>query len=143
MRLSVNRKLLRDYRILAISVYISAFVSIATSISSCAGNPPPGLTPNEKISYQSLRVVKGLDLLRDMAITAEAQIPPLITTDAARRIVLFHKEAISAIGAIPDGWKPIVISALTSLESELSDQDKQKFTPYFILVKTLISEVIP
>ena len=41
---------------------------------------PPELTPEAAIAFQSTRVIKVLDVVRDAAIAANELVPPIIST---------------------------------------------------------------
>src|SRR5438874_13272896 len=73
-------------------------------VASCSNNPPPNLSPQARAAWYGTRAIKGLDLLRDTALDANAQMPPLVSTATTRKIVRYHESAITAIHATPMGW---------------------------------------
>jgi hypothetical protein len=83
-------------------------------LSGC-DKQPPDLTPEAKIAFQATRVVKVLDVVRDAAIAANDLVPPVISTNDTRTVVLWHKVAVQTIAATPGGWKPTVKASIYAL----------------------------
>src|ERR1700690_709747 len=71
--------------------------------SSACAPPPPNLTPQAAQAFQNTRVIKGLDVLRDFAIDANAATPPVLSTAVTRKVVLFHESALKIINAAGSG----------------------------------------
>lgn len=114
----------------------------------CASNPTPAPSPTRDLSasgmaaYNAAKVVQALDLIRDIAIDAEKQTPKVISTDATRKVVLYHQSALKTINAVPGGWKPVVMTGLTELEGQLAAGDKEKLAPYISLLKSLLGVIL-
>ena len=108
---------------------------------ACAGTPPPALTPIATAQFSATQVIKDIDVVRDFAIAANAQTPPLITTAGTRIIVSFHESVVAIINASPAGWKATVIAALGQLKSNLSATDWAIVSPYVALLQTVIAGV--
>jgi hypothetical protein len=123
-------------------VYAVAILTVlsALSTSSCA-KAPPNLSPSGVAAFHGTQVVKALDLVRDTAIVAEMQQPPLVRTETARAIIVWHRAAVMTIGASPGGWKPTVSAGLDAIDRALSDSERATLTPYIALARTLIAEV--
>lgn len=103
--------------------------------------PPPNLTPEATLAFKATRVVKALDILRDTAVDANAQTPPLLSEVTTRKVVTYHQSALKVIEATPSGWKPIVQAGLTEVESNLPPPERALLGPYIALAKTIIDEV--
>lgn len=121
------------------------FVLVALTITlgcaeSCA-KAPPNLTPEATAAFNGLQAVRALDLLRDTAIAANAQVPPLIDEATTRKIVLYHQSAVKIVQASPGGWKPAVQTGLDELLKDLSPSSKQTLAPYVALLKSILNEV--
>lgn len=86
----------------------------AAPLSACKKTPPE-LTPEAKIAFQATRVIKVLDVVRDAAIAANELVPPAITTNDTRTVVLWHQTAVQTIAAAPAGWKATVKAGLYAL----------------------------
>ncbi len=112
-------------------------------LALCVGcaHPAPSLSPKGVAAFQATRIVKGLDLLRDAAIDANAQTPPVLTTEDTRRVVTYHKLALQVIDQLPSGWIAMITTGMDSLAADLPPPSRQRLAPYFSLVKTLLAEV--
>jgi hypothetical protein len=113
-------------------------LSLASCQASCAGKAPPTLSPAGTAAFNATRVVKALDILRDFAVDGEAQTPPVISTDNTRKVVAFHRAAVTTIGAVPGGWKPVVTTGLDQLQHDLLPEEWRRILPYVALVKSAI-----
>ena len=112
----------------------------APMTGGCA-KAPPNLSPAGTAAFQKTRVIKGLDLLRDFAIDAEAQSPKVLSTDSTRKIVTYHQSALRVIQASDSGWVGATVSSLTEVTNALPPGDRQKVAPYVALVQTVLTEV--
>jgi hypothetical protein len=114
---------------------------------SCGGNTPPQSDPTRNLSapgkaaYQATKVVKALDVLRDIAVDAERQTPKLLSTDNTRKVVRYHESAVKAIGAVPGGWKPLVQSGLDELSKQIPPGEWAQLEPFAKLVFAVLQEV--
>lgn len=112
----------------------------ALLIDACA-SAPPTLSPAATTAFQATRVVKALDVLRDAAIAANEQVPPLISTDSTRQVVTYHKAALLVISQTPGGWRPSITAGLTGLLENLPAAERQQLVPYVTLIQMLVVEV--
>jgi hypothetical protein len=108
--------------------------------SACA-SAPPTLSLHATQAFNNTRVIKALDIVRDTAISANAQVPPLVGTATTKRIVTYHESALKIIDAAPAGWSTAVQTGLDELVKDLPPPEKQLLAPYVNLVKTVIAEV--
>lgn len=113
---------------------------LALTFTACA-SAPPTLGPAAAQAFQNTRVVKGLDLLRDAAIDANAQTPPLLNTATTRKVVLYHESSVKIIHASGSGWKAAVVTGLDELPKDLPAAEASVLAPYLALVKTLLESV--
>lgn len=116
------------------------FAVIASTAASCPG-PPPNLSPEASLAFTNTRVIKGLDVLRNAAIDAEAAVPQQLSTATTRKVVLFHQSALRTIEATGHGWRPVVAAALAQLPQNLPTKERAVLEPYLSLVSMLLSEV--
>ena len=116
-------------------------VWLTLSAFGCAGNMPPNLTPVAVTAWHQTQAQKPLDLLRDMAIDANAQVPPLVSTKATTAIVEWHKAAILTIHAAASGWQATVKAGLESALANLTPAERASLAPYITLVESLLAEV--
>jgi hypothetical protein len=122
---------------------------------------PPDLTPEAKTAFYATRVIKVLDVVRDAAIAANELVPPVISTNDTRKVVLWHKTTIQVISAAPDGWKPTVktniylltcnpeayvpgpgIPNLQECQPQIPADANDRLRPYINLALVVISEVL-
>lgn len=104
-------------------------------------NAPPNLTPAGVAAFHGTQAIKALDMLRDVAIDSNALIPPLLSTDSTRRVVLYHKSAITIIHSTPTGWRPTVRAGLLELQTQLPEPERTQLAPYILLAQTLMQEI--
>ena len=116
-------------------------VMLAFVLGGCA-KAPPDLTPEAARAFHASQAVKVLDAFRDAAIAANAQVPPLLATDAARKVVLYHQSVVKVLQAAPAGWAPFARAGLDDLTSGLSAKDRALLGPYAALVKATLAEVV-
>ena len=113
-----------------------AFVAVPGCVHA-----PPNLSPAGIAAFNGTRVIKALDVIRDIAIDANAQQPALISTATTRKIVIFHESALRTIKEVPGGWVTTVIAGLTELARNLPPQERQQLAPYIVLAQTVLREV--
>jgi hypothetical protein len=110
---------------------------LALTLVSCA-KAQPTLSPAGEAAFKATQVVKALDVLRDVAISAETQTPKLISTADTRKVINFHESAVKTISAVPDGWRNIVAVGLAQLQHDLPQPTWTRIQPYAALVTALI-----
>ena len=111
-----------------IAPFLAGLLALAFLLSSCT-HAPPSLSPEAVVAFHATRVVKVLDVVRDAAIAANDQTPPLVTTRDTRAIVLWHQTAVQVIAVSPDGWKPIVRASIYALTCHPAAGTQQPCTP--------------
>lgn len=122
-------------------IFLAAALAMSlASVSGCA-KAPPNLSPAGVAAFNNTRITKGLDLLRDTAIDANAQTPPLISEATAGKVVRYHKLAITALH---DGvGSPSTLKqGLDNLVKDLPPRESALLSPYVTLLKAVIDEVI-
>jgi hypothetical protein len=115
-------------------------LALALTLAGCAP-PPPTLSPAGQAAVIGKQVIQALDVLRDFAISANAQTPPLLSTANTRKIIDYHESAVKVIEAAPSGWKATVLAGLDQLKVDLPPADWLRILPYVALVKSLIAGV--
>jgi len=111
----------------------------------CATNPPTATDPTRNLSaaghaaYDATKVVKALDVLRDVA--AEGEKNKAISAASALKIVAYHKQVVQTIDALPSGWKDVAIKGLDQLQKDLSPAEAAQIAPFVTLLKTLYGGV--
>ena len=118
------------------SILLSMF-----ALSSCAGQPPPSLTPQATVAWYGTQLIKDLDLLRDVVIDANAQVPPLVSTVATREVVRWHKSAITLVHEAPSEWQVLLLKGLYEVIGHMPPHEYRIVLPYVELIKTILNEI--
>lgn len=115
-------------------------LTLLIGASSCATHAPANLSPEAQKAWYGTRVIKALDVLRDTAIEANAQTPPLLSEAVTRQIVQTHASVLQIVRDAPNGWQTSVTTALTELERRLPPPEAAIVQPYLELTRTLVKE---
>lgn len=118
-----------------------AFLLACTLLTACASNAPPNLSPAGQTAFVNTRVIRGLDVLRDIAVDANARTPPLVSTATTQKIVSYHKAALNTIHTLGTGWQATVSTGLEEIVKVLSPAEQHQLQPYVVLARTVIAEV--
>lgn len=117
--------------------------------AACGPKSPPQTDPTRNLSaqgkaaFQANKILKALDVLRDVAVEAEKQTPKLLSPSSALKVIAYHKQVASLMGAIPDGWKGIALAGLDTLKQNLSPAEWNQVQPFIELVRGLIDSFVP
>ena len=117
-------------------------VLVALLASGCA-HTPPNLSPAAQTAWKQHEIQKDLDLIRDLAQDANARVPPLISTNTARAVTLWHKSAIMLVHDAAQGWRLTVLAGLDELRTNLPAAEYQVIAVYVELAKTVLRSVQP
>lgn len=132
---------LLDYEFLKVwAIFPLSFVALCIGLLACHP-PPPQLSPHAQTVWKLHEVQKDLDLIRDVAIDANATTPPVLTTDATRTIVTWHKNAITVMHGAAQGWQATVLASLDALATTLPADQYAVIARYVALARAVISEV--
>jgi hypothetical protein len=114
---------------------------LALTFSACA-SAPPQLSPRGKQAFYETRVIKALDLVRDTAVSANAQLPPMLSTGTMVKIVKVHQSSVRIILASNvGGWQPAVRTSLAEALMDLPPPEAAILRPYVTLVNVILDEV--
>lgn len=114
---------------------------VALLFTGCA-SAPPNRPANVVLAFQATQAIKSLDMLRDFAIDANAQTPPMLSTATTRLIVTYHRSAIRVVHDVPAGWKTTVQTGIIELFNSLPEAEQQKIGPYVTLIEALVMGAI-
>ncbi len=107
-------------------------VALLVSAAACA-SAPPNASPQAATAFKKHEVQKDLDLIRDIAIDANALRPqPLLSEDSTRKVVTWHKAAITIIHETVN-WQTAVVSSLEELKKALPEGERKVLDPYITL----------
>ncbi len=113
----------------------------STPMLAACPKAPPNVTPVGQAAITATHVIQALDVIRDLAVSLNAQQPPVLSTAVTTKIVTFHESAVKVILAAPSGWKQTVLAGLDQLQTDLVPADWNRIAPYVALVKGLIAAV--
>lgn len=117
------------------------FVLCVVVTAGCAANAAPTLSPVAAAAFTNTRVIRVLDLVRDTAISAHEQQPPLLSEPTTRKVVLYHQSTLKIIDATTTGWRGAVSTGLEELLRNIPNGERQLLAPYITLVKAILAEV--
>lgn len=119
----------------------SVLVVAMTFVWASCASAPPALSPKGVAAYRGTQVIQTLDLLRDAAIAANKETPPLLSTDTTRKVVTYHKSSITVVhaSAEAEGWQPTVLAGLEELVRNIPAQESTLLAPYVTLIRTLLN----
>ena len=119
---------------------VSRALLIFALLVGCA-KAPPTLSPAGAAAWQGIQAIRILDTIRDVAISAEAQSPKVLSTETTRKVVTWHKAALQTIQATPGGWKLTVLAGLDALYQPLTPSEQAVLRPYIFAAKLAIESV--
>lgn len=119
-----------------------ALIVLLAGLAGCA-SAPITYTPQGQANVKKLQVIHALDAIRDIAIDANAQTPPLMSTEGTRVIVKFHQSALLVIKASANGWGDALLVSLRQTVKALPPSEQAVLAPYVLLASTLIQGLTP
>jgi hypothetical protein len=131
--------------------FLPAVLAAAMLLASagCGTNPPPAgdptanLSASGRASYQATKVVKSLDLLRDIVAEGEKQTPKVFSADTVLKVVGYHRQVVRTIGTVPDGWKAVALKGLDELKGSVPAAEWAKMQPWVSLLTVLYDQLVP
>lgn len=120
--------------------FIAVAFALTALATNCSNNAPPSLTTSGKAAFESLKVVKALDVVRDVADGAKRN--GVLSLESATAIVTWHRAAVQTVNAAPAGWKPTVLTGLDQVKKSLKPDELEQLRPYITLVETVIQGVV-
>jgi hypothetical protein len=114
-------------------------VLVVVLASGCTHAPP--LTPQATTAFYGTRVIQTLDVIRDLAVSASKQTPPVVKPADMRTIVTWHRAAIVTVHTAPAGWRVTVETGLEETLRSLPPETRTLLAPYVALVHAVLAEV--
>lgn len=119
---------------------ILATVGLAALLATAAcTKKAPTTSPDVLSASQAQHAIAVLDVLRDAAVSMNAQTPKLLSDSATAKVVDIHESLVKVIAAAPSGWKATVQAALDELPKALAASDYAKIQPYVIVAEAALS----
>lgn len=128
------QRVMRHYRLITV-------LALLWALAGCGATPPPNLTPQATAAFHARRALDVLRVIRDTAVDASRQTPPLISHKTAIHVVTWHKSLVQAIGAVPSGVRNTVDTALVQLKADIPPEDWKRIENYVNLLRAVIAEV--
>lgn len=116
-------------------------ILLAIGLLTACAHAPANLSPQGVVAWQATRVIAALDVVRDIAVDANKTTPPALSTDTTRKIVTWHRAALTVVHQSPQGWRATVTTTLTELLRTLSEAERHTLQPYVTLLVTVLQEV--
>lgn len=114
-------------------------VSLPACASARAANTAPAsLGSTAKVKWHGERVIRAIDVLRDIAVSAHAN--GLMAERDTRSVVEWHRSVLEVIHAAPTGWESAVSTGLAGVVGNLPPAQQQQLRPYVTLVQELLRE---
>lgn len=110
--------------------------ALSIGVSACAKNAAPAVSPT---ITQAQKAIAVLDVLRDAAVSMNAQTPKLLSDSATSKVVTIHESLVQVIAAAPSGWQASVQAALDELPKDLVPADYAKIQPYVIVASAALA----
>lgn len=126
-----------------------SFLLIAVlTLVSCA-KTPPNLSPTGARTFQANQAVVALGTLQHAAIELNkvqvcepAPCHPLLTDTNTGVVVDNVTSALTAMRAVPTGWKATATQALDTIQMRLDESGKTTLTAYISMAVTIINGLI-
>lgn len=112
---------------------------LALTLTAACATLPPGHSTAAQDAFKKTQVVHALDVIRDVAIDAEAV--ALISTDTTRTVVVWHQSALKTIAASEDGWVATVSTGLSGVLDALPKTERAILLPYVSLAQALLKGI--
>ena len=129
-------------RISAMKLRTFVLLALLISVASCGpAYKPPTLSPAASVAWDGTKVIRALDVIRDLTIDGEKQTPKVFSTEMTRKVVVWHTAAITTVHAAPAGWSQTVQTGLEELQKLLTPTEQQQIGPYLALARTVLKEV--
>lgn len=122
--------------------FLLVFASLVLTSARCGpAYKPPNLSPQASVAWDGLKVIRALDVIRDIAIDGNAQKPPIFSTATTRIVVDWHTAAITTVHAAPAGWALTVQTGLAEVAKVLPPVEQQQIGPYLTLARLVLQEL--
>ena len=118
---------------------IPILLCLCLSFSTSCAHPPPTLTPQGVSDWNTLQIGHDLDLIRDIVDAGAHTSPAIFSRDVDVKVATWHKAAVTTLASRTAGWKAAIQTGVDQLLAALSQGDRDKLTPYALLIKTVLA----
>jgi hypothetical protein len=112
---------------------------LVVALSTACGKNAPVLTPDAQVAFNKVRVINALNLLRDIAVTANNQTPPVISADTLAKVQEYHTAAITITEASSHGWAVTLVTGLNEFVKATPEHEQTVLAFYTELVKSILT----
>jgi hypothetical protein len=117
---------------------LSALVLVVALGVACGKNAPV-VTPDAQQAFDKVRVVNALNLLRDIAVVANAQTPPVISDATLVKVNTYYNAAIGTVNASGHGWAVTLSVALDEVVKTFPEHEQGALGFYTGLLRSLFA----
>lgn len=125
-------------RCLSISLACSLVTGLGYAVS-CASAPSTVVTQAGRNAFVADQVVTRIREVQKTIIDANLATPQGVSDDFAIPAVEFIKAALTSIGQVPNGWRPVVKTTYDTFKSRLSPDVQTKYRAYLLLIEALLA----
>jgi hypothetical protein len=118
---------------------IGLLLALTLVVAPTCAKAPPNLSPQGVTDWNTLQIGHDLDLIRDIVDAGAKQTVPVFTRDVDVKVATWHKAAVTTLASRADGWKTALMTGLDQLLASLSQTDRDRLTPYALLIKTVLA----
>jgi hypothetical protein len=124
-----------------------ATLLLLLTLAACGSNPAPQTDPTRNLSatghaaYDSMRIMKALDAVRDVANEAEKN--KLISAANALKVIDYHKQVVKLMDVAPSGWRATAVTGLDQLQKDLTPAEWSQVAPFAAALKTYLTLTTP
>lgn len=112
----------------------------ACTTTACAP-PPPNLDPAGMTAFNQQRIQNALDQPRDVVQKGYKTVPPMFSYDTTLKVTNWHESAIKIVHTGGTGWKLEVETGMDEFLGNLPPNERLTLQPYFVLAKTILTQV--
>lgn len=113
-------------------------ILVLALIGAACASAPVNVTPEAQVAFKKHEVQKDLDLIRDIAVDANAQ--SIISESDTRLVVVWHESALTIIHDTTN-WQTGLRASLEQLQKDLSPQGQSQVKPYIALALAIVKGI--
>lgn len=132
---------MKTNRVIGLTLALCALLTATVLLMEGCAKAPPSLSPIGQSAWNRHELEKDLDILRDIAVDAEAQ--HVIATLSARAVVSYHQTAITVMHDAQAGWQKILSDGFDGLQRNLPPADYARIKAYVDLARATLKELTP
>jgi len=120
-------------------VLCAILFALTVALPQGCAKAPTTLSPVGVADWNTLQIGHDLDLVRDIVDAGTKTSPPVFTRELNVKTATWHKAAVTTLATRPQGWKITIQTGLDQLLASLTPAERDKLTPYALLIKTILA----